>query len=470
MNNGKKWPYRMTRREFLRHYGIASSAITLSPFFIERFAQVCAAAAPLTRVCKVKNGTDCFANMSKLWQMLDGVGNFIGPTDVVVIKGNAQWPNQGYTHTGCIKAVVDAILAIPGFSGEILICDNIQGGGWGSGNFGFDATTGNRTNNWPTYNWNQLAASYPGSAKVATFQWQTDTTWRTPPASLPGWSAWNPASGVPASGTAWSRYFLNFNGRNTYLSYPVFQSPVTPGRIIDMKNGVWENGAYTGRKVKAIFMPTLNNHCYTPGGAQDYAGVTSAVKSFFGATEIFHGSPTYISDDYVWNGWYSIHSSSFSQAALSNDPLAAQYAGQLVGQFIINLYSPVLYITSAIYAGWKDRTDTNGAAYTNTVLACTNPVSLDYISCRDVISKVGSPAPTWLDPSTQNNNTWLQLSGCSSQGIGTVNPAQIEVLTYDFAHPTATRLDVDRKIRDFKAGNATEQDVKNVINLYMESQ
>jgi hypothetical protein len=474
MNNGKKWPYHMTRRQFLRHYGIASSAITLSPFFIERFAAVCQAASSLTRVYKVMNAPDslttCSQNITQLWQMLGGVANFISPTDVVVIKGNAQWPNQGYTHTGCIKAVVDSILAIPGFSGEILICDNIQGGGWGSGNYGFDATTANRTNNWPTYNWNQLAASYPSSAKVATVQWQTDTTWRTPPTSLPGWSTWNLANGVPSSGTAWSRYFLNYSGRNTYLSYPIFQSPVTSGRIIDLKNGVWENGGYTGRKVKVISMPTLNNHCYTPGGAQDYAGVTSAVKSFYGATEIFHGSPTYISDDYVWNGWYSIHSSSFSQATLNNDPQAAYYAGQLVGTVINNLFSPVLYITSAIYSGWKDRTDTNGAAYTNTVLACTNPVTLDYISGRDVISKVGSPPPTWLDPSTQNNNTWLQLSGCNSQGIGTVNPTQMEVITYDFNHPTASRLDVDRKIRDYKAGNASEQDVKSIINLYMESE
>jgi len=51
-----------------------------------------------------------------------------------------------------------------------------------------------------------------------------------------------------------------------------------------------------------------------------------------------------------------------------------------------------------------------------------------------------------------------------------VNPAQIEVVTYDFNNPTATRLDVDRKIRDFKAGIATEQDVKNIVNLYMESE
>jgi hypothetical protein len=46
MNPGEKiWQVqRMTRRHFLRRYGIASSALTLSPFFMERFAAVCEAA------------------------------------------------------------------------------------------------------------------------------------------------------------------------------------------------------------------------------------------------------------------------------------------------------------------------------------------------------------------------------------------------------------------------------------------
>lgn len=445
----------MTRREFLRYYGIASTSLTLSPFFLERMTAVCEAATSLNRVYKVMNG-DCFQNIAKLWDMLDGPAKYINPTDVVVIKGNAQWPNQGYTHTGCIKAVVDAILAIPGFSGEILICDNIQGGGLGAGNYAFDAPSANRVNNWPDMNWTDLANSYAAQGKpVATCQWQTDTTWRNPTLPLPSFSVWN-----PANGPGWTRYFFSYNGRNTYISYPVFRSPITAGRIIDMKNGVWENGSYTGRKVKAIVMPTLNNHCAPNNGLQDYAGVTSAVKSFFGATEIFHGSPNYISDDYVWNGYYSIHSNSFTQ----NDALAA---GTMVGKFINNFYSPMLYITAAMYSGWFDRISPTGAAATNTVLACTNPVSLDYISCRDVISKVGSPPPTFLDPSTQDNNTWRQLLGCSNQGIGTVDPQQMDVVTFDFNHPTTTRLDIERKIRDFKAGKATEQDVKDVIQLYM---
>jgi hypothetical protein len=111
----------------------------------------------------------------------------------------------------------------------------------------------------------------------------------------------------PANGPGWTRYFLSAGGRPTYLSYPIFASPLTPGRMIDLKNGVWEGGSYTGRKVKAIFMPTLNNH---GEGFEDYAGVTSAVKISYGATRSSTAA-NYISDDYVWNGYYSIHSSSF---------------------------------------------------------------------------------------------------------------------------------------------------------------
>lgn len=437
----------MSRRSFLRYYGIASGALTLSPFFLERMTAVCEAAGGLTRVYKVMNGADCFQNITKLWELLDGAAKFIDPTDVVVIKANAQWPNQGYTHTGCIKGVVDAILALPGFSGEILICDNTQTI-QRSGEIGFDASVANRVNNWPNMNWNQLAQSYQSGGKpVATVQWRSDLNWRNPP-SLPYLSPWN-----PADGNGWGRSLFVYNGRKTYLSYPVFQSPVTKGRMIDLKNGVWENGSYTGRRVKAIFMPTLNNH---GDGAEDDAGLTSAVKSFFGATEI----PSPMSGP-IDSGYYHIHSSGFTFGS-------AQAAGELVGRYINTFYRPALYVTGAQYSGWYDRTSSSGAAATNTVLACQNPVSLDYVSGRDVISKAGPRPPSWLDPSTRDNNTWFQLLGCNSQGVGTLDPMQMEVVTYDFNHPTTSRLDIERKLRDFKAGKATEQEVKGTILEYMD--
>jgi hypothetical protein len=427
---------RVSRREFLRRYGVASSAITLSPFFLDRLTTAFAATANFTRVYKVKNG-DCFQNTAKLWEMLGGPANYIAPTDIVVIKGNAQWYNQGYTHTGCIKGVIDQILAIPNFSGEVIICDNVQSNDV-PGALGFDATANNRTHNWPDHNWNSLAAQYQALGRpVATKKW-TCGPWRN--ITSPGFSNWDPANGA-----GWARSFFIHNTRPTFLSYPVFESPLTPGRLIDMKNGVWENGGYTERKVKAIFMPTLNNHGY---GGEDYAGVTSAIKSFFGATEI----PA--TENGVWNGYYHIHSSSYTQSS-------ARSAGELVGGFINTLYAPMLYITAAMWAGHHSRTEL--ATETKTVLACENPVTLDYISCRDVIS----PYAAWLNPHLENN-TRKQILGCNSQGIGTLNPQEIEVLEYDFNRPTATRLDIERKMRDFKVGVATEQEVKDVIKLYLD--
>jgi hypothetical protein len=76
---------------------------------------------------------------------------------------------------------------------------------------------------------------------------------------------------------------------------------------------------------------------------------------------------------------------------------------------------------------------------------------------------------SWLNPDLQNN-TRLQILGCKDQGIGTIAPAEFEVITYDFLHPRASRLDVERKIRDFKLGTATAQDVKDIINVYMHSE
>ena len=54
-----------------------------------------------------------------------------------------------------------------------------------------------------------------------------------------------------------------------------------------------------------------------------------------------------------------------------------------------------------------------------------------------------------------------------NRGIGTIDPARFEVITCDFNRPATTRLDIERKVRDFKAGQATDQDVKDVIKLHM---
>jgi hypothetical protein len=435
----------VTRREFLRRYGIASSALTLSPFFLERFAALSGAIAPLTRVYLVKNG-DCFQNIAKLWELMGGVGKYISATDIVVIKANGQWPNQGYSHTGCIKAVIDAILQIPGFSGEILICDNIQVYGV-AGAVGFDATPANRAHNWPDHNWDSLAAAYQAQGKpVATKRWINSSAW-TAPQAVPALSAWS-----PSDGEGWHRYFFNYgtSGKPTYISCPVFESPLTPGRMIDLKNGVWENGSHTSRRVRTICLPTLNNH---GAGAGEDCGITSAIKSFYGATEI-HGGV---------NGKLDVYSNMHSAGSVDSTSghVSAPAVGELVATYLQQCFAPVLYITAAMWSGWYSRT--GEAAETKTVLACENPVTLDYVSARDVIS----PYASWLNPD-EKTHTQQQIVACNARGIGVISPRQFEVITYDFNHPTAHRLDVERKIRDLKANRATEQEVKDTIKLYME--
>jgi len=342
------------------------------------------------KVYMAKNG-DCFQNVAKVFEMMGGISTIIDQDDVVVIKGNGQWPNRGYTHTGCIKAVIDEILAIPHYSGEIFICDNVQEYG-SSGEFGFDATISNRTDNWPDHNWNSLAAAYRTAGKPVTSK-----KWITSTGTISG----------PADGEGWIRDFFDFHGNQAYLSYPIFASSLVPGRMIDMKNGVWEHGAYTGRKVKAIFMPTLNNH-------SDYAGVTSAIKSFFGATEIHDAIGG------TFSGARNIHTATYSQG--SN---GATYAGELAARYITKMYSPVLYITAAMFSGHVSRWDP--AKETKTVLACTNPATLDYIACREVIS----PYAPSLNPDN-DNNTRKQILGCISGGIGTIASGSYSVVRYDF--------------------------------------
>lgn len=347
----------------------------------------------------VKNG-DCFQNISRLWELMGGVASIIDPDDVVIIKANGQWPNQGYTHTGCIKAVIDEILSIPGFSGEILICDNVQTYAV-AGQTGFDAGIPYRTNNYADCNWSGLTGTYQAVGKpVAIKRWYTST------GTISG-----PQDGIDG----WMRDFFDFHGAQVYLSYPVFQSPLTPGRMIDMKYGVWEGGSagnYTSRKVKTIVMPTLNNH--GSGSAEDYAGVTSAIKSFFGATEIHNGAGGY------FNGHRNIHCGSYSLGGSDG----AYYAGELAARYISTMCAPVLYITAAMWSGHESRMD--AATETKTVLACTNPATLDYIACRDVIGPYNSN----LNPDNANN-TRKQILGCINGGIGSITAYSTVIHDFD---------------------------------------
>jgi hypothetical protein len=455
LGNDKLWVQMgLTRREFLRHFGIASGALFFSPNCMIGINRAFGD-PPSVRVYKSVNG-DCFQNTAKVLEMAGGIQNYVDPTDVVVIKGNGQWPNQGYTHTGCIKGVIDKILDIPGYSGEVFICDNTQNYGT-AGRFGFDAEPSYRNRNWPDHNWNSLAAEYQGLGKpVATKRWINQENESTPETDVTDAS----------DGEGWVRDFFNMNecdvgyDKEAYLSYPIFESPLTAGRMIDMKRTVWEGSAYTERKVKTIFMPNLNNH---GSNVESYAGITSAIKCFLGASEIIHGPGS------PFRGHMPIHYTCY--------PGHGPWSGEIMARYVQTMYAPVLYMTAAMWSGAGNRAYEAGSIETKTVYACENPATLDYVACKDMTQRYPGQWPTWLNPDLAYNTRRAILGAvnysCTAlghTGIGTITPGEFEVISYDFDNPSVTRIDIDNIIKDYKNGTATEQQVKDLIAEYMESQ
>ena len=74
------------------------------------------------------NGTPS-ENLAKVIELMGGIDKIIGEDDVVVIKPNVQWWNQGATNLSALKTFVDLIMNRPsGFYGEVVIAENCHSG------------------------------------------------------------------------------------------------------------------------------------------------------------------------------------------------------------------------------------------------------------------------------------------------------------------------------------------------------
>ena len=68
-------------------------------------------------------------NLQKVLELAGGIERFIGADDVVVIKPNVQWWNQGAPNPCSKSALVDIIMDRPGgFRGEVVMAENCHRG------------------------------------------------------------------------------------------------------------------------------------------------------------------------------------------------------------------------------------------------------------------------------------------------------------------------------------------------------
>jgi len=352
-------------------------------------------------------------NVRSVVNKAGGVGAFINRDDVVVLKPNGQWRWHGYTHTGCMKALIDMILAYKwpagGFTGEILIAEHVHRTPdlAMSDSYCWNMSVANRKFNWPTQHYNGLVAAYRNAGKRVAAVPLYDV--EENPAK---WASATGPGNLPTGKNGWVRTTYRTvatNNKVVRLSHPLIRSPFAASNIIDLNRGlVWKAGAYSAQKVKLIFLPTLNNHYNTNPGTpfEDYSGATSAVKCHLGIVEFKPNTA----------GTLNLHQIGFNMDPAKN---RADAVGESIGHLITKILRPTFYMTCAEYVGYQARCS-GAAARANTVGLSLDPVSLDFWMCKNVLFPVDTRY-TFFDPSRVNNLRKM-LAACHAKGVGTLNP------------------------------------------------
>ncbi|MBW2523589.1 MAG: hypothetical protein JRI23_05415 [Deltaproteobacteria bacterium] len=359
-------------------------------------------------VLVARNGTP-EENVLAVLAAAGGIERFIDIDDVVVLNPNGQWPRQGYTNTACMKALIDAILARPGgFDGEVIIAEHVHRSPSEAlnGNYCWNISAGaNRENNWPDMSYFELVQHYHDNGHPnVTANPLYDSS------QSPDWSPVAGPSEVAAGEQGWVRntYTTQSTGGIVRLAHPILRSSYSDA-LIDLHDGVWEGGGYSGRAVKLIFLPTLNNH--SSFNNEDYAGPTSAVKCHLGIVEFAGTEGVHLHDIGYGNGH-------------------PEAVGESVGHLITQILHPSFYLTCAEYTGHRGRTATE-ATHTRTVGLCLEPVTLDYWMCKYVMYPIAT-SQDFMNPDN-DNNLRKQLQGCHDKGVGTMVEADMTIEEQDLA-------------------------------------
>jgi len=373
----------------------------------------------ISKVLVSINGTPD-QNIKEVIKLLGGIEKVVGSEDIVIIKPNLQWWNQGAPSIAACNTLIEMIMNRPGgFSGEVIIGENTHRGnepwtktGW--------ATTFERNNDLPG------AKNYDDLCKLLKKNYDNHFSvshWID--VSAGGKRVYGPQDGngyVYCDGTGGVPLISMSNGldgaerREVIMSYPIFTTD--NGTVIDFKNGVWKDGSYTDQPVKFINLAALNHH-------STYCGMTSAVKNYFGITDISNGADPEKGGKLCGN-FYNFHSFAFNEWA--NGPVPG-IMGKEVGFFMNKIRKADLNITTAEWVGLISRTD-KPVAHTKAVLASTDPVALDYHSAKYLL--LPNSGCKHHDPDWKQGPLYRYLSECAEITGYNFGDSNVADQTYDF--------------------------------------
>jgi hypothetical protein len=369
-------------------------------------------------------------NVRKVIELAGGIEKLIGKGDIVILKPNAQWWNQGRTNLAAMKGFIDLVLEIPGFEGEIIIAENnhfmdnsLPADEWDNVRGWVHFSEINGDIDGTNHNLNTLIALYndAGIANVSKYHWRDGgpkgDIWGN---GQNGGIVESPAEG---DGYIWSDLDYEFSGYfgmkkwKVKMTYPVFTSKYS-GITIDLKDGAFQRDTHGGgtylpnRPVKLINFAALNHH----GGD---TGITSATKNYMGITDLSCG---------WWGkepeGYFNIH-------AVGEENYPHAMAGP-IGFFMKHIRKADFNIVTAEWIGWGHRTDITKASRIKTILAGFDPLSLDYYGAKYLVLPL-SNNHAMHNPTHKSNpvHKFLNLAQ-SVAGEGAISDS--DIIPYEFDH------------------------------------
>ena len=361
-------------------------------------------------------------NMVKVIDLMGGIGAIIGENDLVVVKPNVQWWNQGVPNLSAVRTFVDLIMNRPaGYRGEVVLAENCHRGPtpYNSKSSGWIRAYDRNADSPEITNYNSLCnvlkTKYEDRFSVC--HWVD--------VDAGGKKIFGPADGagyIYCDGTGETQLIPYDNGtagkgfRQTIMTYPVFRTD--RGTLVDFKEGIWTQGKYEKQRLKIINFAALNHH-------SAYCGVTSAIENYLGVVDLSGGADPY-DDGKLAGGYYNFHSFPFDKWGPGPKP---GMLGAAVAVFMNTIRRADLNIVTADWVGLASRTEPP-VARTQVLLACTDPVALDYHSSKYVLHPNSSIK--YHDPDDSQSPTHQYLKECSKRGGGILDERKVDVKSYDF--------------------------------------
>jgi hypothetical protein len=410
-----------SRRNFIKILAANLSAL-LFGFRMEAKGQGLKAANTKKEVALYRAlNDDPAGNISKIVEMMGGIQAVVGTDDIVVIKPNVQWWNQGAPNLLALKTFVDMIMDRPGgFTGEVIVAENCHRGSkpWQSEASGWKPAFERNSDLPGIRNYNELAADLKRrhTERYSTCHWidvQAGGKRIFGPADGSGYVYCDGSAGVPK--LAFSNGANGEKRRETIMTYPVFRTD--RGTIVDLKNGVWAKGAYTGQSLKFVNFAALNHH-------SNYCGMTSIIKNYLGVSDL-SGGPDPFNDGKLTDAYYNFHSFPFDKWAPGPKP---GMIGAEIGAYLNAVRKADLNIVTAEWVGLASRTDLP-AARTRAVLACTDPVALDFHSAKYVLYP--NSGVRFHNPENPESPTHQYLKACAEHGGGFFDEGKVAVKSFD---------------------------------------